>query len=98
MIKASELPVGTTIEATDKDALGWERASNDYWVPTQSHCVDCEVEDTIKNEEIDEKVPNFKILTVPYAVAEFMNEEFAKMTGSGLLLKSALLHVKQHAS
>jgi hypothetical protein len=74
-IKASELPVGTTIEATDKDKLGWERVGEDHWGPTAYHCLDCYDDDMIHNEEIDEKVPDFKIVTMPYSVVESLADD-----------------------
>lgn len=44
----------------------------------------------------DEYFDDFRIVSVPMLVVEYMVEEFAKMTGSGLLLKEVLENVKKY--
>jgi hypothetical protein len=98
----SELPICTVIDdqlygTFMKDAPG-------VWAELQYHCRDCQ--ETVFDEgptaaqkihganvidtPSDEYFTDFKILSWPMAVVEHIVEEFAKMTGSEVVLEEAV--------
>lgn len=100
--KPSELPVNTILAVPSHLEWAGEYIKVDrpiygvYWAPLG--CEDCRGVTGTSNSLVDERFTEFKIVSVPLAVAEYMNEEFAKMTGSGLLLEEALVHTKKEVS
>lgn len=92
--KPSQLPVNTIVEVPEDLAWSGQYIKVDnpiygiYWEPLG--CEDCQGVMGTSNTLVDERFTDFKILSYPASVVEYMNEEFAKQTGSGLLLQEAL--------
>lgn len=84
-MKLSEYPVNTTIES---DEQGWyTKDSENYWTPMMACCSSCADDYSIKNDEVDEKIMDFKIRSLPFGVvvqlAIQLQDEYGEVDSEG---------------
>lgn len=96
-LKPSDLPFNTVIEVDDEQYIkqevdyGYEKPMV-IWKPLG--CEDCQATYSYAQDYADEALADYRIISVPMLVAEYMNEEFALVTNSEILLGQALVYIK----